>query len=127
MTERSFPPVFSLHLVLPSNIVPILISSATQQALQICVDEDLTQENNTKMVQKEALLNDIQTNGQASNFFEFQQQIQVRSSSISIAFIVLVMFRIIRRMKLLSSMIMIISIRKTFVCSSNVALFFFRN
>lgn len=29
------------------------------------------------MIEKEVLLNDIQTNGQGSNFFEFQQQIQV--------------------------------------------------
>jgi hypothetical protein len=29
------------------------------------------------MIGKETLLNDIQTNGQGSTFFEFQQQIQV--------------------------------------------------
>jgi hypothetical protein len=29
------------------------------------------------MIEKEILLNDIQTNGQGSNFYEFQQQIQV--------------------------------------------------
>jgi hypothetical protein len=45
--------------------------------MQLCVDEDLTQENNSKLIDKEILLNDIQTNGQGSNFFEFQQQIQV--------------------------------------------------
>ncbi|CAF2319241.1 unnamed protein product [Rotaria sp. Silwood2] len=61
---------------LPPGIHSIFISSATQQAMQLCVDEDLTQENNTKMIDKEILLNDIQTNGQGSNFYEFQQQIQ---------------------------------------------------
>ncbi|CAF0793564.1 unnamed protein product [Rotaria sordida] len=61
---------------LPSGIHTIFISSATQQAMQLCVDEDLTQENNAKMIDKEILLNDIQTNGQGSNFYEFQQQIQ---------------------------------------------------
>lgn len=61
----------------------IFISSTTQQALQVCVDEDLTQESNTKMIGKEVLLNDIQTNGQGSNFIEFQQQIQVRHLSLS--------------------------------------------
>lgn len=45
--------------------------------MQLCVDEDVTQENNSKMIEKEILLNDIQTNGQGSNFFEYQQQIQV--------------------------------------------------
>lgn len=64
-------------VVLPPGIQSLFISSTTQQALQLCVDEDITQENNTKMIEKEVLLNDIQTNGQGSNFFEFQQQIQV--------------------------------------------------
>ncbi len=41
------------------------------------MDEDVTQENNHKLIEKEILLNDIQTNGQASNFNDFQQQIQV--------------------------------------------------
>jgi hypothetical protein len=45
--------------------------------MQLCVDEDVTQENNHKLIEKEILLNDIQTHGQGSNFFEFQQQIQV--------------------------------------------------
>ena len=45
--------------------------------MQLCVDEDLTQENNSKMIEKEILLNDIETNGQGSNFYEFQEQIQV--------------------------------------------------
>lgn len=45
--------------------------------MQLCVDEDLTQENNSKMIDKEILLKDIETSGQGSNFFEFQQQIQV--------------------------------------------------
>lgn len=67
----------SVHLVLPSGMHSIFVSSATQQALQICVDEDVTQESNWKLIPKEVLLNDIQTNGQASNFIEFQQQIQV--------------------------------------------------
>ena len=62
---------------MPPGIQPIFISSATQVALQLCVDEDVTQENNTKMIEKEILLNDIQTQGQGSNFFEYQQQIQV--------------------------------------------------
>ncbi|CAF0933439.1 unnamed protein product [Adineta ricciae] len=61
---------------LPSNIHSIFISSATQQALQICVDEDVTQDNNWKLVDKEVLLKDIETLGQGSNFYEFQQQIQ---------------------------------------------------
>ncbi|CAF3107715.1 unnamed protein product [Rotaria socialis] len=61
---------------LPPGIHTIFISSTTQQAMQLCVDEDLTQENNSKMIDKEILLNDIQTNGQGSNFYEFQQQIQ---------------------------------------------------
>lgn len=60
----------------------IFVSSATQQALQICVDEDVTQESNWKIIPKEVLLNDIQTNGQASNFIEFQQQIQVCQTEI---------------------------------------------
>jgi len=60
----------------------LFISSTTQQALQLCVDEDITQENNTKMIEKEVLLNDIQTNAQGSNFYEFQQQIQVCSIEI---------------------------------------------
>lgn len=64
-------------IVLPPGIQPIFISATTQQALQMCVDEDVTQENNFKMIDKEILLNDIQTNGQGSNFYEFQQQIQV--------------------------------------------------
>lgn len=69
--------IWFLFLDLPPGIYSLFISSATQQALQLCVDEDITQENNTKMIDKEVLLNDIQTNGQGSNFFEYQQQIQV--------------------------------------------------
>ncbi len=68
---------FSFFVVLPHGIHVIFISAVTQQALQLCVDEDVTQENNSKMIDKEILLNDIQTNGQGSNFYEFQQQIQV--------------------------------------------------
>jgi len=34
------------------------------------------------MIEKEVLLNDIQTNAQGSNFYEFQQQIQVCSIEI---------------------------------------------
>jgi len=66
-----------LFIDLPPNIHSIFISSATQQLLKLAVDEDVTQENNSKMIEKEILLNDIQTNGQGSNFYEFQQQIQV--------------------------------------------------
>jgi hypothetical protein len=65
------------HLDLPTGLHSIFISSLTQQALDVRVDEDVTQENNWKLISKETLLNDIQTHGQSSNFIEFQQQIQV--------------------------------------------------
>lgn len=74
ISDESF---HSIVIDLPPGIHSILISGPTQQALQICVDDDVTQENNSKLIDKEVLLNDIQTNGQASNFFEFQEQIQV--------------------------------------------------
>ncbi|UJR25204.1 hypothetical protein I4U23_006556 [Adineta vaga] len=61
---------------LPPNMHSIFISSATQQALQLSVDEDVTQDNNWKLIDKEILLKDIETLGQGSNFYEFQQQIQ---------------------------------------------------
>ncbi|CAF1214774.1 unnamed protein product, partial [Didymodactylos carnosus] len=61
---------------LPPGLHTIFISSATQQSLQLRVDEDLTQESNLKLIGKDVLLDDIQTAGQASSFFEFQQQIQ---------------------------------------------------
>ncbi|CAF3614114.1 unnamed protein product [Adineta steineri] len=61
---------------LPPNIHSIFISSATQQALQLSVDEDVTQENNSKMIDKEVLLKDIESLGQGSNFYEFREQIQ---------------------------------------------------
>ncbi len=68
---------FFFFVVLPHGMHVIFISAVTQQALQLCVDEDVTQDNNSKMIDKEILLNDIQTNGQGSNFYEFHQQIQV--------------------------------------------------
>jgi hypothetical protein len=108
---------------------PIFISSATQQVLQICVDEDVTQESNTKFIDKEILLNDIQTNGQTSNFLEFQQHIQVDTSS-ALSMIIYrmdfifhyIIHRTMLRMKSHSSTIMIISIRKIFVCSHSACL-----
>ena len=119
------PSLFCFDTDLPDGIHPIFISSATQQAMQICVDEDVTQESNTKMIEKETLLNDIQTHGQGSNFFEFQQQIQVpygfQRTSRSNALMIFIAIRIIRRMKLLSSTITIISIRKTFVSQTVVS------
>ncbi len=89
---------FSFAVVLPSGIHVIFISAATQQAMQLCVDEDLTQENNSKMIDKEILLNDIQTNGQSSNFYEFQQQIQVCDIYIIDYFYILI-DRVIRKVK----------------------------
>jgi hypothetical protein len=83
--------------------------------LQLCVDEDVTQENNSKMIQKEILLNDIQNNGQGSNFYEFQQHIQVCDIYI-IDLFNMIIFRIIQKMKSLLFMIMIIFIHKIFVC-----------
>jgi hypothetical protein len=62
------------------------------------VDEDVTQENNHKMIEKEILLNDIQMNGQGSNFFEFQQQIQVCDIEIINSFYMII-YRVIRKMK----------------------------
>jgi len=62
------------------------------------VDEDVTQENNHKMIEKEILLNDIQMNGQGSNFFEFQQQIQVCDIEIINSFYMIIC-RVIRKMK----------------------------
>ena len=66
--------------------------------MQLCVDEDITQENNTKMIDKEILLNDIQTHGQGSNFFELQQQIQVCEISFK-NYLYLLIYRIIQKMK----------------------------
>ncbi len=83
--------------------------------MQLCVDEDVTQENNSKMIQKEILLNDIQNNGQGSNFYEFQQHIQVCDIYI-IDLFNMIIFRIIQKMKSLLFMIMIIFIHKIFVC-----------
>ena len=107
---------------LPPGMHSIFISSATQQAMQLCVDEDLTQENNVKMIDKELILNDIQAHGQVSSFFEFQQQIQVRdyekknSDSIRRNLFRSCFFsRAIPKMKSLLSMIMTIFIRKIFV------------
>ncbi len=62
------------------------------------MDEDVTQENNHKMIEKEILLNDIQMNGQGSNFFEFQQQIQVCDIEIINSFYMII-YRVIRKMK----------------------------
>ena len=98
---------------LPPNIHSIFISSATQQALQICVDEDVTQDNNWKLVDKEVLLKDIETLGQGSNFYEFQQQIQVTSFLYySISSFAYLTYRTIQIMKSLWSIIMITSIHK---------------
>jgi len=67
------------------------------------------------MIQKEILLNDIQNNGQGSNFYEFQQHIQVCDIYI-IDLFNMIIFRIIQKMKSLLFMIMIIFIHKIFVC-----------
>ena len=61
----------------PAGIVPLFLSTQTQQIFECVVDEHVTKENPRKFIQKEKFAEDIQNRAAVSDFQPLKKKIQV--------------------------------------------------
>ena len=57
----------------PEGIIPILITGPTQKIISCVIDEDVTEENVTKMIPKDVFISDIQKRAAVSDFSPFKK------------------------------------------------------
>ena len=69
---------------IPEGIIPVFLSTATQQIFNVIADSDVTDENPYKFLKKDQLLEDIQTRAAVSDFQPLKQTITVRLSCVLI-------------------------------------------
>ncbi len=60
----------------PHGLYRLFISSSVQQVLNIRADEDVTQEENIKSINKQLILDDIQKKMATSDFYPFRKLIE---------------------------------------------------
>jgi hypothetical protein len=61
----------------PDGVVPVFLSTATQQIFNVIGDTDVTSDNPYKLIQKDQLLQDIQLRAAVSDFQPLKQKILV--------------------------------------------------
>ena len=69
---------------IPEGIIPVFLSTATQQIFNVIADSDVTDENPYKFLKKDQLLEDIQTRAAVSDIQPLKQTITVRLSCVLI-------------------------------------------
>ena len=65
-------------MAVPEGIVPVFLSTATQQIFNAIADTDVTDKNPYKLLRKDKLLEDIQLRAAVSDFQPLKQMILVR-------------------------------------------------
>lgn len=63
----------------PVGIIPLFLSTATQQIFEIVSDSDVTAENPNKLIPKEKFLEDVKNRAAVSDFQPYKQKITVRA------------------------------------------------
>lgn len=69
--------LFLLYPGIPDNVVPIFLSSKTQQIYHCVCDEDVTKDNPFKIVTKEEILEDMHNRAAVCDFHPMKQKIIV--------------------------------------------------
>ncbi|XP_075471750.1 dynein axonemal intermediate chain 3 isoform X2 [Ascaphus truei] len=59
----------------PDYIIPLVLTSKTQEIFRCRVDDDVTQENPFKLVKKEEIVNDLKVRAAVSDFYPFKKLI----------------------------------------------------
>ncbi|XP_072366415.1 dynein axonemal intermediate chain 3 [Scyliorhinus torazame] len=61
--------------VFSEDIIPLVLTSKTQEIFQCVIDQDITDEQPYKIIKKEDIINDMKARGGISDFYPFKQQI----------------------------------------------------
>lgn len=62
----------------PDDIYPIVLTTATQELFECCVDEDVTEQSPYKLLNKDDIIQDIKTRAAVSDFHPVKQFVLVR-------------------------------------------------
>ena len=68
----------SVFVALPEGVVPLFLSSKTQEAFGIHADIEVTAENPMKIIGKEQVLQDLYNRAAISDFYPVKAQMVVR-------------------------------------------------
>ena len=63
----------------PEGVIPIFLSTATQQIFEVVSDSDVTADKPHKLIPKEKFLEDVKNRAAVSDFQPFKQKISVRT------------------------------------------------
>ena len=66
---------------IPEGVIPIFLSTATQQIFEVVSDSDVTADKPHKPIPKEKFLQDVKNRAAVSDFQPHKQKITVRTSS----------------------------------------------
>ncbi|XP_059504253.1 dynein axonemal intermediate chain 3 isoform X2 [Stegostoma tigrinum] len=61
--------------VFNEEVIPLVLTSKTQEIFQCVIDQDVTEERPYKLIKKEDIINDIKSRGGVSDFYPFKQLI----------------------------------------------------
>ncbi|XP_048457522.1 dynein axonemal intermediate chain 3-like [Rhincodon typus] len=61
--------------VFNEEVIPLVLTSKTQEIFQCVIDQDVTEERPYKLIKKEDIINDIKARGGVSDFYPFKQLI----------------------------------------------------
>ncbi|XP_078075353.1 dynein axonemal intermediate chain 3 [Mustelus asterias] len=66
--------------VFTEDVIPLVLTSKTQEIFQCVIDQDVTDENPYKLIKKEDIINDMKARGGISDFYPVKQQILEHSA-----------------------------------------------
>ena len=66
-------------VAIPEGVIPIFLSTATQQIFEVVSDSDVTADKPHKLIPKEKFLEDVKNRAAVSDFQPYKQKILVRT------------------------------------------------